>query len=116
MFGNLGQIAHLLRNAGQIREQTKHMQDRLKVARFIGEAGAGQVRATVDGRGDLVSIEIDPALLASQDKEMLEDLLVAGVRQAVQHSRDAMQKEMESITGMNLESMMDMLGGGENAK
>lgn len=112
MFGNLGQIAQLLKNAGQIREQAKTIQDRLAAARFVGEAGAGQVQATVDGRGDLISIRIDPALIAGGDAELVEELVTAGVREAVRISRAAAQKEMESVTGMNLQNVMDLFGGG----
>lgn len=111
MFGNIGQLAGLLKNAGQIKENMRQMQERLGAARFVGESGGGQVRATVDGRGELVGLKIDPALFSSGDQELTEDLIVASVRDAVGRSREAMAKEMESATGgLNLQGMMDMLG------
>ena len=61
MLGNLGQLASLLRNAGQIKENMQGMQERLKAARYVGEAGGGQVRATVDGRGEIVELKLEPA-------------------------------------------------------
>jgi len=110
-IGNLGQIAGLLKNAGQIKENMKVMQERLKAARFVGEAGGGQVRATVDGRGEIVSMKIEPATIEDGDIEMLEDLICAAFRDAVAKSREGAQKEMETATGgMNLQGMMDMLG------
>ena len=113
MFGNMSQIASLLRNAGQIKQNVKEMQERLKDARHVGEAAAGQVRATVDGRGELVTIKIDPALVSGGDIEMLEDLVVASVRDAVARSREILQQEMQAATGgMDLGGMMgDMFGG-----
>ncbi|RMF74181.1 MAG: YbaB/EbfC family nucleoid-associated protein [Planctomycetota bacterium] len=113
MFGNMSQIASLLRNAGQIKQNMQEMQERLKTARHEGEAGAGQVRATVDGRGELVALRIDPQLVAGGDVEMIEDLVVAAVRDAVARSREALQQEMRTATGgMDLSGMMgDMLGG-----
>jgi DNA-binding YbaB/EbfC family protein len=113
MIGNLGQLMHLLRNAGQIREGMKSMQERLAAARFVGEAGAGQVRATVDGRGELVGLKIDPASPAAGDLELLEDLICAAVRDAVARSREAVRAEVEALTGgVDLGGMLDMFGGG----
>lgn len=112
MFGNLGQLASLLKNAGQIQQNMKEMNERLAAARFTGEAGAGQVQATVDGRGELLGLKIDPGLVAGGDVELLEDLALAAVRDAVARSRTAAQKEMQAITGgMGLPNLGDMLGG-----
>jgi hypothetical protein len=112
MLGNLGQLAGLLKNAGQIKQNMEAMQERLAAARFTGEAGAGQVRATVDGRGDLVSIKLDPALVQAGDVEIIEDLTCAAVRDAVGRSRAAAQKELQEITGgLGLPGMGDLLGG-----
>ena len=111
MLGNLGQLASLLKNAGQLKENMKVLQERLAAARYIGEAGGGQVRATVDGRGELVEIKLDPATIERRDVELLEELICAAVRDAVSKSREAVQKEMEAATGgMNLQGMMDLLG------
>ncbi len=111
MLGNLGQLANLLKNAGQIKENMKGMQERLAVARYVGEAGGGQVRATVDGKGEMVEIKLEPATVQGGDVEMLEDLICAAVREAVSNSREAVQQEMQTATGgMDLGGMMDMLG------
>lgn len=112
MFGNLGQLASLLRNAGQIKENMKQMQERLEAARHEGEAGGGQVRAVVDGKSELRQIKVDPALVASQDVELLEELIVAAVADACRRSRIAMQEEMQTVAGgMGLDAgMLDMLG------
>ena len=112
MLGNLGQLAHLMKNAGQIKQNMAEMNDKLSAARYSGEAGGGQAQATVDGKGDLVSLKIDPALVEAGDVEMLEDLICAAARDAVRVSREAAQKEMESaMGGLDLGGMMDMLGG-----
>ena len=111
MFGQLGQIANVLKNAGALKQQMEDMKNRLKEARFVGEAGGGQVQATVDGGMELVALRIDPDLLAGHDKELLEDLIVASVAAAQRAARDGAQKEMEALTGsMGLGGMMGMLG------
>jgi DNA-binding YbaB/EbfC family protein len=110
MLGNIAQLAGLLRNAGAIKENMKQMQDRLAAARFVGESGGGQVRATVDGRGELLAVKLEPALVAGGDLELTEELIVAAVREAIVRSREAVNKEMEAATGgLNLQGMMDML-------
>ncbi len=113
MLGNLGQIMNLLKNAGQIKQQAQQMNERLQAARFTGESGGGQVKATVDGRGELVAVKLDPALVQGGDVEMLEDLTVAAIRDAVARSREAMQKEVSDLTGglgLNVPGLTDMLG------
>ena len=111
MFGNLGQLAGLLKNAGQIKENMKQMQERLAAARHEGESGGGQVRATVDGRGELVALKLEPSLWQTGDAEMTEDLIVAAVQDATKRCREAAAREMEAATGgLNLQGMMDMLG------
>lgn len=111
MLGNIGQLAGLLKNAGQIKENMRTMQERMAAARFVGESGGGQVRATVDGRGDLLSIKIEPGLFSSGDSELTEELIVAAVRDAIARSREAAAKELESATGgINLQGVMDMFG------
>jgi DNA-binding YbaB/EbfC family protein len=112
MLGQFGQLAHLLRNAGQIRENMKQVQERLEQAEFVGEAGAGQVRITVNGRGEIRRVRIDPELVKSGDVEMLEDLVAASMREATRQSREALGKEMSEATGgVDFSNMMNMLGG-----
>ncbi len=112
MLGNLSQLMNLMKSAGQIKQNVAQMQQRLAAARFVGEAGGGQVKATVDGKGELVALKFEPAVVQSGDVEMLEDLTCAAVRDAVNRSREAMQKEMQELTGgLNLPGMGDLLGG-----
>lgn len=112
MFGQIGQIAGLLKNAGKLKELVGQVQARLAAARIEGEAGAGQVRATVDGRGELIQVRIEPALVQAGDVEMIEELVTSAVRDAVRRSRQVAQSEIESITGgLNIPGLKDMLGG-----
>jgi DNA-binding YbaB/EbfC family protein len=113
MLGNLGQLASLLKNAGQLKQNMQEMQERMAAARFEGEAGGGQVKATVDGRSEIVGLKIDPALVQGGDIEMIEDLVCAAFRDAAKRSKEAMQQEMQQLTGgMGLPNMDQLLGGG----
>lgn len=111
MFGNLGQLMNVMKNAGQIKQQVQEMKARLAAARFSADSGAGQVVATCDGAGELISLKIDPKLLVAGDVEMVEDLCVAAVRSAIRTSREAAQKEIEAVTGgLGLPGMDKLFG------
>lgn len=115
MFGNLGSFMNLMKNAGQLKDSLRQVQERLAAARFTGEAGGGQVRATVDGRGELTRLKIEPGLVRSGDLELLEDLTCAAVRAAVAQSRAALEKEMRALAdglGLDLPGLGSLLGGG----
>lgn len=110
MLGNLGQLASLMKNAGALKQGMQEMQERLAASRHTGESGGGQVQATVDGKGELISMKIEPQLVEGGDVEMLEDLCCAAVRDAIARSREAMQSEMSDLAG-NLGLPPDMLKG-----
>ncbi len=112
MFGNLGQILNLMKNRGQIWQAMQDVNQRLQAARHVGQAGGGQVQATVDGRGELVGIRIDPSLAPGADVELLEELICAALRDAISRSRQQMQQAMQELTGgLNLPGMTDLLSG-----
>jgi hypothetical protein len=114
MLGQFGQLASLLRNAGQMKQNLEQMNERLGSARFVGEAGGGEIRATVNGRGELVALKIEPALSQSGDLEMLEDLIVAAVRDGVNRSRQALQKETQAaLGGLSVPGIDKLLGSSQ---
>ena len=97
MIGQFAKIAKLLGNAGKIREDVERLQERLRAARFAGEAGGGKVRATCDGRVELVALRIAPELVEAGDVEMLEELVIAAVGDAARQAREGAKREMESM-------------------
>ena len=82
MFNNLGNLADLMRNAGKIRESVEKATEALGQVVVEGTAGGGAVLAKVNGKMELLSIRIDPKLLADGDTELLEDLVTAAVKEA----------------------------------
>jgi len=113
MFGGLGGLANLpglLKQAKQFKEQMEQMQAELESRSYTADAGAGLDPATVNGKGDLSNIKIDPK--AAGDIEMLEDLIKAAISAAAAKAKDASQQEMMKMTGgLNLGGLTDMLGG-----
>jgi hypothetical protein len=112
MFGTLGNLGGILKQAKEMQAKMKQMQDSLATARFEAESGAGAVSATVNGRLELTGIKITPDTLASGDVEMLEDLIKSAVGAAQRKAQEGIKAEMARMTGgMNLPGMEGLLGG-----
>lgn len=110
MLGNLGNLAGLMKSAAALQGQMARMQEELAKRRFDADAGAGMVRATVDGKGTLLDVKIEPA--AVEDVELLEDLIKGAVGAAVAKSQEAMKTELAGLTGgLNIPGLTEMLGG-----
>ena len=96
MFENLGNFAELMRNAGKIRENIEKATESLGRIEVEGSAGGGGVRARVNGRLDVLAVQIDPKLIADGDQELIEDLVVAAVNDALVRAREAATQELSS--------------------
>jgi hypothetical protein len=89
----------LMQQAQQMQEELATAQDQLASATFEGSAGGGVVKATVTGSNEIVSVAIDPSVIDPDDAEMLEDLVVAAVNQAIKNAADAAQQSLGGLTG-----------------
>jgi DNA-binding YbaB/EbfC family protein len=89
----------LMQQAQQMQEELTAAQDQLASATFEGSAGGGVVKATVTGSNEIVSVEIDPSVIDPDDAEMLEDLVVAAVNQAIKNAADAAQQSLGGLAG-----------------
>ena len=85
---NFGGLGDFLKNAGKIREAVEQASQSLGQLQVDGAAGGGAVTARVNGRMELLSVRIEPKLLADGDVEVLEDLVVAAVNQAMAKARE----------------------------
>ena len=91
------QLAGLMKQAQQMQENMKKMQEQLAQVEVEGQSGAGLVKVTVTCRNDVKRIAIDPSLL-SDDKDMLEDLVVAAMNDALRRAEQTAQEKMGSVT------------------
>lgn len=113
MFNNLGNLADLMRNVGKLRETVEKASETLGQVHVEGSAGGGVVTARANGRLELLSLRIDPKLLADGDAELLEDLVTAAVNQALAKAREAAAKSVSSLAGdLPLPGMFGLLGKG----
>ena len=92
-------MANLQRMAQQMQAEMLRVQTELESATVDGSAGGGVVQATVTGKQEVVSVTIDPSAVDPADVEMLQDLVVAAVNDALRASREVEQEKMAAVTG-----------------
>ena len=92
-------MANLQRMAQQMQQEMLRIQTELETLTVDGSAGGGVVKAVVTGKQELVSVTIDPAAVDPSDVEMLQDLIVAAVNDALRASRHVAEEKMAAVTG-----------------
>jgi DNA-binding YbaB/EbfC family protein len=113
VFENIGNLADLMRNAGKIHETVQKASESLGKVEVEADAGGGAVRARANGRLEVLSVRIDPKLLADGDVELLEDLVAAAVNQSLFKAREAAAQSLTSLAGaFNLPGLPGMPGIG----
>ena len=95
MRGNLG---NMMKQAQQVQEGMKKMQEKLASIEVEGQSGAGLVKVIMTCRHDVKSVQIDDSLVGD-DKEMLEDLIAAAFNDAVRRVETTSQEQMAELTG-----------------
>ena len=103
MFKGLGDMGKLMKQAQEMQTKMAEMQEKLDDLEIEGEAGAGMVKAVASAKGTLKRLTIDPSLFNADDKEVVEDLIVAAVKDAQEKAGEAAQAEMGKLTeGLSL--------------
>ena len=96
MPGNMG---NLMKQAQRMQRQMEESQKELESAEYTAKAGGGAVTATVSGKKELTSIKIDPDAVDPEDVEMLEDMVMAAVNEALKQAEEASTEAMSKLTG-----------------
>ncbi len=109
LFRGLGNLMSLLRNASQVTQRLEQLSEQLKHHRVEGSAGGGMVRVECDGAGQLVRCQVDPSLLSEENRELLEDLVVAAANEALNKAREYMAQATQEQMGAMLPGMQEML-------
>jgi nucleoid-associated protein EbfC len=92
-------IQKMMKQAQKMQEQLAQAQAELGEKTVEASVGGGKVTVVATGAGDVVSIKISPEVVDPQDVEFLEDLVLTGVKQAIEKGRDMAQAEMGKLTG-----------------
>jgi len=87
----------MMKQAQELQAKAAKLQTELAARQYTAEAAGGQIKAVATGEGQLVSLKIDPALLKDSEAEMLEDLIVTAVREAIDKGKSDAQKELGKL-------------------
>jgi len=94
-----GGLGELLQRAKQFQERLHDVQEEMASRTATGEAGGGMVRVTANGRQEIVRVEIEPEVIDREDREMLQDLVVAACNQALRAAQRMVAEEVRKASG-----------------
>jgi DNA-binding YbaB/EbfC family protein len=101
MFKGMGDMAKMMKAATEMQDKMAQMQTDLERVTVTGESGAGLVRVTATAKGELTGLEIDPSILVASEKPVVEDLILAAIKdaqsRAAARSRQELEKMQESL-------------------
>ena len=116
---SFGDMSGLMKQAKEMQGRMSEIQDRLALMRIQGSAGGGMVTFEVNGKQDVLGCTIDPTLYDSGDREMMEELSVSAMNDALNKSKQAAAEAMQEVTGglniPGMEGMMSKLGLGSGS-
>jgi nucleoid-associated protein EbfC len=108
-LGGLGDMAKMMKAAQEMQTKMTEMQGNLAGMTVVGESGAGLVKATATAKGELTALDIDPSIFHADEKEVVEDLILAAVKDAQMKAADLSQQHMGRLTeGMGLPADMKL--------
>ena len=97
-LGGLGDMAKMMKTAQEMQGKMSQLQEDLKTMEVIGESGAGLVKATATAKGELKALDIDPSIFNGDDKEVVEDLILAAIKDAQAKAQQRSEEEMQKLT------------------
>ncbi len=102
-------IQKMMKQAQQMQQKIQDVQAEAETKEFQGTSGGAMVTATMNGKGDALKLNVDASLVDAEDKDMMEDLIIAAFNDAKAKSEQMMEQEMSSVTGgMNLPAGMKL--------
>ncbi len=97
-LGNLGDMAKMMKAAQDMQGKMAQLQADMDAITVEGQSGAGLVRATATAKGELTGLTIDPSIFNADDKEVVEDLILAAIKDAQSKASDRAAAEMGKLT------------------
>lgn len=92
-------LSDMMKQVGAMQSRMAELQAKLEAATVTGQSGGGLVKVTLNGKGAMTGLVLDPSLLKSEEKEILEDLIVAAHADAKAKVEQVMAEEMKTVTG-----------------
>ena len=97
-LGGLGDMAKMMKSAQEMQQRMAQLQDDMDTIMVEGQSGAGLVKATATAKGELKGLSIDPSIFSADEKQMVEDLILAAIKDAQAKAGERAQQEMSKIT------------------
>lgn len=98
-FGNMPGMGGMMKQVQKMMEDTQRIEQELRDTRVEASSGGGMVTAVVNGKGELLEIKIDPQVVDPEDVEMLQDLVVSAIREALEKATELKTGRMQQLTG-----------------
>ncbi len=103
MGGGMGNMNNMIKQAQKMQQDMLKMQEEMEVTEFEGTSGGGAVTVKVNGKKEVSAISLKPEIVDPDDVEMLEDLILVAVNEAMKKVDDASSKKLGALTGgMNI--------------
>jgi len=108
-LGGLADMGKMMQKAQEMQVKMGELQEELNSITVTGESGAGLVKATSTAKGELVGLDVDPSIFNPDEKEVVEDLILAAIKDAQMKASDRSQDEMKKLTeGLGLPADMKL--------
>ena len=108
-LGNLADMGKMMKAAQDMQAKMAELQEELNTITVTGESGAGLVKATATAKGELTALDIDPSIFHPDEKEVVEDLILAAIKDAQSKAAERSQDEMRKLTeGLGLPADMKL--------
>ena len=108
-LGSLGDMGKMMKAAQEMQGKMEELQESLNSITVTGESGAGLVKATATAKGELTALDIDPSIFNPDEKEVVEDLILAAIKDAQQKAQERSAEEMRKLTeGLGLPADMKL--------
>ena len=98
-LGQLGDMAKMMRQAQEMQSKMVDAQKAIEQLEIFGESGGGLVKATTNAKGVIKNLHIDKTILLPSEKEVVEDLIIAAIKDAQEKAIERTKSEMSKITG-----------------
>ena len=97
-LGGLGDMGKMMKAAQEMQTKMTELQERLETIIVEGESGAGLVKARATAKGVLTGLDIDPSIFSAEDKEVVEDLILAAIKDVQSRAQERTKEEMGKLT------------------
>ena len=109
MFKGMGDMTKMMKVAQEMQSKMGDLQEEMNNITVVGESGAGLVKATATAKGELTALDIDPSIFHPDEKEVVEDLILAAIKDAQAKAAERSQREMAKLTeGLGLPADMKL--------